>query len=130
MERDITTFENTPRHRVEAQTLALSFRPFPRLAQDEEPERAGCEARSGRGLGQGAMAMKPRTPFTFRVDTWTSDGESIVAHVAGIEDYQVALATFRAACERWPGTPITLRHGAQVIEDSRRLRMAWSDGLI
>jgi hypothetical protein len=27
-----------------------------------------------------------------------------VEHVAGIEDYQVALATYRAACERWPGT--------------------------
>jgi hypothetical protein len=27
--------------------------------------------------------------------------------VAGVEDYQVALATYRAACERWPGTPIT-----------------------
>jgi len=34
----------------------------------------------------------------------------------------------RAVCERWPGTPITLRQGAPVIEDSRRLRMAsWSD---
>jgi hypothetical protein len=66
--------------------------------------------------------------FTFRVDTWTPDGESIVEHVAGVEDYQVALATYRAACERWPGTPITLRQGARVIEDSRRLRMAsWSD---
>jgi hypothetical protein len=32
--------------------------------------------------------------------------------------------TFRAACERWPGTPITLRQGARVIEDSRRLRLA------
>src|SRR5215470_20062896 len=40
---------------------------------------------------------------------------------------QIAVATFRAACERWPGTPITLRQGARVIEDSRRLRMAWSD---
>jgi hypothetical protein len=48
---------------------------------------------------------KLRTHFTFRVDTWTPDGESIVEHVAGIEDYQVALATYRAACERWPGTP-------------------------
>ena len=47
-----------------------------------------------------------RTHFTFRVDTWTLDGESIVEHVAGVEDYQVALATYRAACERWPGTPI------------------------
>jgi hypothetical protein len=43
----------------------------------------------------------PRTHFTFRVDTWTPDGESIV----GVEDYQIALATYRAACERWPGTP-------------------------
>jgi len=25
----------------------------------------------------------------------------IVEHVAGVEDYQVALATYRAACERW-----------------------------
>jgi hypothetical protein len=44
----------------------------------------------------------------------TPDGESIVEHVAGIGDYQVALATYRAACERWPGTPITLRQGARV----------------
>ena len=62
----------------------------------------------------------PHSP-TFRVDTWTPDGESIVEHVAGAEDYQLALATFRAACERWPGTPITLRQGARAIEDSRRL---------
>jgi len=69
-----------------------------------------------------------RYHFTFRIDTWTPDGESIVEHVAGVEDYQVALATFHAACERWPGAPITLRKGARVIEDSRRLRMAsWSD---
>jgi hypothetical protein len=60
-----------------------------------------------------------RTYFTFRVDTWTPDGESIVEHVAGVEDYQVALATYRPACERWPGAPITLRQGSRVIEDSR-----------
>ena len=67
-----------------------------------------------------------RTHFTFRVDTWTPDGESIVEHVAGVEDYQVALAAFPAACQRWPGTPITLRQGARVIEDSRRLRVVSS----
>jgi hypothetical protein len=39
-----------------------------------------------------------RTYFTFRIDTWTADGESIVEHIAGVEDYEVALATFRAAC--------------------------------
>ena len=54
-----------------------------------------------------------RSHFTFRVDTWTPDGKSI-EHVAGIEDYQVALATYRAACERWPGTPVTLRQGARL----------------
>jgi len=37
----------------------------------------------------------------------------IVEHVAGIEDYQVALATYRAACERWPGTPTTLATAAE-----------------
>jgi hypothetical protein len=37
-----------------------------------------------------------------------------IPHVAGVEDYQVALATYRAACERWPGTPITLRQGPGV----------------
>src|SRR5262249_58658493 len=31
-----------------------------------------------------------RTHFTFRVDTWTPNGESIVEHVAGVEDYPVA----------------------------------------
>jgi hypothetical protein len=46
-----------------------------------------------------------------------------VEHVAGVEDYQIALATYRAACERWPGTPITLRQDARVIEDSPRLRV-------
>jgi hypothetical protein len=50
-----------------------------------------------------------------------------VEHITGVEDHQVALATYRAACERWPGTPITLRQGARVIEGSRRLRLAWSD---
>ena len=33
----------------------------------------------------------------------------------------------RHPAARWPGTPITLRQGARVIEDSRRLRLAWSD---
>jgi hypothetical protein len=49
---------------------------------------------------------------------------SVVEHIAGVDDYQAALATYRAACERWPGTPVTLRQGACVIEDSRRLRLA------
>jgi hypothetical protein len=52
--------------------------------------------------------------------------KALSRHVAGVEDYQVALASYRAACERWPGTPITFRQGARVIEDSRRLRVVSS----
>jgi hypothetical protein len=66
-----------------------------------------------------------RTHFAFRIDLWTS---SIIEHVAGVEDYQVAQATYRAAVERWPGGAITLRQGARVIEDSWRTRFAsWAD---
>jgi hypothetical protein len=70
-----------------------------------------------------------RTHFAFRIDLWTADGESIVEHVAGVEDYQLALATYRAAVQRWPGAALTLRQGARLIEDSRRTRVAsrWSD---
>jgi len=72
---------------------------------------------------------KTRTQFAYRIDIWTKpDAQGIVEHVAGIEDYQVALATVHAACERWPNTPITLRQGARVIEDSRRLRLARQGG--
>src|SRR5262249_5683502 len=60
---------------------------------------------------KGAKMTTFRTHFAFRVDTWTPDGESIVEHVAGVEDYPVALATYRAAGQRQPGTPITLRQG-------------------
>ena len=74
-----------------------------------------------------AVKKKTRTHFTFRIDTWTADGESIVEHLAGVEDYTLAMATYRAAIERWPNIPITLRQGPRVIEDSRRLRLAWAD---
>jgi hypothetical protein len=75
-----------------------------------------------------------RTHFTFRVDTWTPDGESIVEHVAGIEDYQVAPATYRAACERWPGTHRNraIRHHLPRVGDDaeikalvKQLRFLW-----
>jgi hypothetical protein len=50
-----------------------------------------------------------RTHFTFRIDTWTPDGESIVEDVAGVDDFEVAEATYRAAVARWPAARITLR---------------------
>src|SRR5215813_70313 len=110
-----------------------SERPISNRARTTTPQAAASQGaqrvpRCSQQIGQKKAQMTTtfRTHFTFRFDTWTPDGESIVEHVAGVEDYQVALATYRAACERWPGTPITLRQGARVIEDSRRLRVVSS----
>jgi hypothetical protein len=50
-------------------------------------------------------------------------GNSILEHVAGVDDFEVAEVTYRAAVARWPAARITLRQGARVIEDSRRLRL-------
>jgi hypothetical protein len=69
------------------------------------------------------MAMNYRTHFAYRIDLWDADGENVVEHLAGVEDSQVAMATYLAACERWPDDPITLRQGARVIQDSRRTRL-------
>jgi hypothetical protein len=54
-----------------------------------------------------------RTHFLYRVDMWTINSEHVIEHLAGIEDFQLAMATYRAACKRWPGAAITLRQGAQ-----------------
>ena len=62
--------------------------------------------------------MKNRTRFAYRIDHWTDDGESIVEHLADVEDFQVAMATYHAACKRWPRKAITLRQEGRVIEDT------------
>jgi hypothetical protein len=49
--------------------------------------------------------------FTYRVDRWTDDGNSILDYVAAIADLAVARAAY-------PGGKITLRQGARVIEQS------------
>ena len=63
--------------------------------------------------------MKNRTNVAYRIDMWTDDGENIIEHLYGMQDFLLAILTYRAACERWPNAAITLRQGARVIEDSR-----------
>jgi hypothetical protein len=41
--------------------------------------------------------MITRTHFAHRVDTWDAAGENIVEHLAGVEDFEGAMATYRAA---------------------------------
>jgi hypothetical protein len=57
--------------------------------------------------------MKTKTYFAFRVDIWDDTGDSIVEHVAGVDDFEVAEATYRAAVARWPMARITLRQSKQ-----------------
>jgi hypothetical protein len=74
-------------------------------------------------MGQKETAINYRTRFAYRIDAWDANGENVIEHLAGVEDLQVAKATYLAACQRWPGTPIALRQGTRVIEDSRRTRL-------
>lgn len=56
--------------------------------------------------------------FAYRIDRWDPSG-NVVQHVADLDDLAVALATYEAACKRWPDDCLTLRHGPRVIADSR-----------
>jgi hypothetical protein len=60
--------------------------------------------------------------FAYRIDRW-DDGNSVMEHVADIDDLTVAKAIYEAACKQWPGANITLRQGVRVIEDSRKARV-------
>jgi hypothetical protein len=62
--------------------------------------------------------MKTKTYFAFRVDIWDDVGNSIVEHVAGVDDFEVAETTYAAAVNRWPRVRITLRQGIRVVHDT------------
>ena len=42
-------------------------------------------------------------------------GENIVEHLAEIEEFELAMATYPGRVQRWRGANITLRAGAAVI---------------
>ena len=59
----------------------------------------------------------PDHPHT--IDRWDdATGEELIEQIAAVGDYMVALATYRAAVQRWPKDKITLRNRARVIERS------------
>jgi hypothetical protein len=74
---------------------------------------------------EGVRAMSTyKTHFAYRIDRWDANSDSVIDHVAGIDDLVVARAAYEAACKRWPGDAVTLRQGARIIEDSRKTRLA------
>jgi hypothetical protein len=78
----------------------------------------GYKYRGARASLVGLAPMKTKTHFAFRVDIWDDAGDSIVEHVAGVDDFEVAEATYRAAVGRWPAARITLRQGIRVVHDT------------
>jgi len=51
--------------------------------------------------------LKSKTHFAFRIDSGMT--------LAGVDDFQAAEATYRAAVARWPTARIMLRQGARVV---------------
>jgi hypothetical protein len=93
----------------------------PRLAQIGEgyaTQQHGEINTGGRGRVESGLGHETKTHFAFRVDIWDGSGDSIVEHVAGIEDFEVAEATYRAVVARWPRARLTLRQGIRVVHDT------------
>ena len=55
------------------------------------------------------MKSKDRKRFSLESTMWDDDGENVLKHLAGVEDFDIAMAAYRAACLRWPGAAITIR---------------------
>ena len=62
--------------------------------------------------------MVTNTHFPFRVDVWDDQGNSIERHVAGIDDFEIAVSAYWETCRRWPKAKITLRQGARIVQKS------------
>jgi hypothetical protein len=62
--------------------------------------------------------MTTKSPFPFRIDRWDLHGNMIEQHVGGLDDFQIAVESYWAACRRWPKARITLRQGARVVHRS------------
>jgi hypothetical protein len=58
-----------------------------------------------------------RSRFKHSIELVDETGE-IADHLAGVEDFMLAKATYDAALRRWPKSRIRLCQEARVIEDS------------
>jgi hypothetical protein len=46
--------------------------------------------------------MKTKTYFAFRIDVWDSSGDGITEHLAGLDDYAMAVAAYWVAIQSRP----------------------------
>jgi hypothetical protein len=61
------------------------------------------------------LSVKTKTHFAFRIDVWDDAGDNLVEHLAGLDDYGMAVAAYWAAVESRPKVKITLRQGIRVV---------------
>ena len=73
--------------------------------------------------------MKDRTHFAHRIEELDARGE-VREHLAGVEDYEVAEATWLAAIARWPAARITLRQGRWPLPERGRVTIGVSSGFL
>jgi hypothetical protein len=59
--------------------------------------------------------MKTKTHFAFRIDVWDGAGDNLVEHLAGLDDYTMAVAAYWTAVENRPKDKITLHQGIRVV---------------
>ena len=64
------------------------------------------------------LSPSDRGAFFFK---YCAGGAGHLEHIAGIDDFEVAEATYWAAVVRWPMARITLRQGARVV------MMTWTE---
>jgi hypothetical protein len=60
--------------------------------------------------------MKLRTHFAFNIDVWDAKGINVVEHLAGLEDFLMAMAAYDVAVSAKPKEKITLRQGARIVK--------------
>ena len=64
----------------------------------------------------GTVMTNAETDFAYRIDRWDTYGGNIIHHIANMNDLELAMAAYEAACKQWPGEIITLRQGARLIK--------------
>jgi hypothetical protein len=67
----------------------------------------------------GTAMTTAETDFAYRIDRWDSYRGNIIQHIANMNDLELAMAAYEAACKVWPGKLITLRQGARIIRSTR-----------
>jgi hypothetical protein len=67
------------------------------------------------------LRWRDQDALHLRVDIWDQTGNSIVEQVAGVDDFEVAVATYGAAVAL-AAARITLRHGARVVYENGQRR--------